>query len=124
MSLWALMPSPLMLGMNLPDNDTWTTALLSNPEIVAVNQDPLGRSAHRVMGSRVEIWRKDLADGSFATGFFNRSDGLLKVDEIWSNLGFRARPKVRDLWLRSNLKPQTSFVTELPPHGCILLQIK
>ncbi len=43
MSLWALAPSPLMLGMNLPDNDDWTTALLTNPEVLAVNQNPVGR---------------------------------------------------------------------------------
>ena len=52
MSLWALAPSPLMLGMNLPDNDEWTTAILTNPEVLAVDQDSLGKPAQRVIDSR------------------------------------------------------------------------
>ena len=72
MSLWALAPSPLMLGMNLPDNDDWTTALLTNPEVLAVNQDAEGRAAWRMAGPPVpaETWMKQLADGSFAVGCF------------------------------------------------------
>jgi hypothetical protein len=54
-----------MLGMNLPDNDGWTTAMLSNPEVLAVNQDSLGRAARRMTGPPqiVETWMKELADG-------------------------------------------------------------
>ena len=63
MSLWALAPSPLMLGMNLPDNDAWTTAVLTNPEVLAVDQDPLGKAAQRMVNSSVptETWMKPLA---------------------------------------------------------------
>jgi hypothetical protein len=75
MSLWALAPSPLMLGMNLPDNDDWTTALLTNPEVLAVNQDPLGKSGVRLSHTNsVEMWSKDLADGSKAVALFNRGE--------------------------------------------------
>ena len=75
MSLWALAPSPLMLGMNLPDNDEWTTAILTNPEVLAVDQDPLGKPAQRIANPAVpaEIRVKPLADGSRAVGFFNRT---------------------------------------------------
>ncbi|HKI68417.1 MAG TPA: hypothetical protein VKA67_02425, partial [Verrucomicrobiae bacterium] len=123
MSLWALAPSPLMLGMNLPDNDVWTTAILTNPEVLAVNQDSLGKQARRMFGPPIpaETWVKPLADGSFAVGFFNRSDQPVKVDFPWRRLGFLSSPKVRDLWLRKDLGRQTNFIAELPAHGCALL---
>jgi len=126
MSLWALAPSPLMLGMNLPDNDDWTTAILTGPEVLAVNQDALGRQGRRVAGTTQapEIWIKPLADGSSAVGFFNRTGQPVKMDVAWRKLGFRSAPEVRDLWLRKDLERQKNFVTELPPHGCVLLRVK
>jgi hypothetical protein len=126
MSLWALAPSPLMLGMNLPDNDAWTTAILSNPEVLAVNQDPLGRPGRRMTGPPqvAETWMKELADGSSAVGFFNRTSQPVKVNSPWRNLGFLSAPEVRDLWLRKDLGRQENFVAGLPPHGGVLLRVK
>jgi len=125
-SLWALAPSPLILGMNLPDNDDWTTAIISNPEVLAVNQDSLGKPARRLTdGTQIaETWIKELADGSLAVGFFNRTDQPVKVDLWWRNLGFRSVPEVRDLWLRKDLARQEKYVNELLPHGCALLRVK
>jgi len=126
MSLWALAPSPLMLGMNLPDNDDWTTAILSNPEVLAVDQDPLGKPARRMTGPPqiAEAWMKQLADGSFAVGFFNRTGQPVKVNFPWRNLGFLSAPSVRDLWLRQDLGQQENFAAELPAHGCFLVQVR
>ncbi|HZM05411.1 MAG TPA: glycoside hydrolase family 27 protein [Candidatus Saccharimonadales bacterium] len=126
MSLWALAPSPLMLGMNLPDNDAWTTALLSNPEVLAVNQDPLGHPAQRLTENAdgTETWTKDLADGSLAIGLFNRSRKPAKVKIFWRDFGYPSEVEVRDLWIRSTLSTQINFATELPPHGCVLLQAR
>jgi len=125
MSLWALAPSPLMLGMNLPDNDEWTTAILSNPEVLAVNQDPRGRSARRMTGPPevAETWMKELSHGSFAVGFFNRTAQPVKLNLPWRHLGFLSAPEARDLWLRQDLSRQESYVAELPPHGCSLLRV-
>ncbi len=126
LSLWCLLPSPLMVGANLPDNDDWTLALLTNPEVLAVNQDPLGLSAQRVVNPAVpaETWVKKLADGSVAVGFFNRSDQPVKIDVLWRNLGFRSVPNVRNLWLRKDLDRQKNFIAELPAHGCVLMQVR
>ena len=129
MSLWALAPSPLMLGMNLPDNDEWTTALLTNPEVLAVDQDPLGKPAQRmtISGMPADIRVKPLADGSRAVGLFNRTSQPVKVDLKWRDLhksGIRSRPDVRDLWLRKDLSRQTEFTGDLPAHGCMLLRVK
>jgi hypothetical protein len=126
MSLWCLESSPLMLGMNLPDNDEWTTALLTNPEVLAIDQDALGRAARRMYGQPVpaETWLKELADGSCAVGFFNRRDQPARIDVPWRDLGFLQPPQVRDLWLRRDLGRQERFAAELGAHGCVLLGVK
>jgi hypothetical protein len=125
MSLWAIAPSPLMLGMNLPDNDDWTMALLSNPEVLAVDQDELGKTARRIFvpGQSAEMWVKELSGGALAVGFFNRTDNPVKVDYAWSRSGFSSEPQARDLWLRKDLGKQENFTDELPPHGCVLLRV-
>jgi hypothetical protein len=125
MSLWSLASSPLMLGMNLPDNDDWTAAILSDPEVLAVDQDILGQPARRLTadGSADEMWVKELADGSLAVGFFNRREAKAMVDYRWRYLGFSNPPQVRDLWLRTDLGRPASFSGELPPHGCALLRV-
>lgn len=124
-SLWCMAPSPLMLGMNLPDNDDWTTAILSNPEVLAVDQDPAGRPARRMTadGSVAEMWVKELTDGSCAVGFFNRSEGAAAIDYQWRYLGFGQGASVRDLWLRQDLGQQARFAAEIPAHGCTLLKV-
>jgi hypothetical protein len=125
MSLWSLAQSPLMLGMNLPDNDDWTTALLTNPEVLAVNQDTLGEPArHMTMTNQVaDIWIKKLSDGAQAVGFFNRTESPLKVKVAWHDLGV-SNPKVRDLWVRKDLGRQKEFASEVPAHGCVVVRVK
>jgi alpha-galactosidase len=115
-----------MLGMNLPDNDEWTTAILTSPEVLAVNQDSCGCAGRRFSGTNapVEIWVKKLEDGATVVGFFNRGNQPLKVDVPWSDLEFRSAPKVRDLWLREDLKKEKRFTAELPPHGSALVKAK
>jgi len=126
MSLWALAPSPLMLGMNLPDNDPWTTALLTHPEVLAVNQDVGGHCGRRMLApaTPAETWMKSLDDGSAAVGFFNRTDRPISVKVLWSQLGFISAPAVRDLWLRKDLESSPTFTTELAPHAGVLLRVK
>ena len=126
LSLWSMLPSPLMAGANLPDNDDWTLALLTNPEVIAVNQDILGQPAQRLTNVPVgvEIWTKRLAGNSLAVGIFNRGNAALTVNLIWHDVGLRARPAVRDLWLRKDLGRQKKFTADLPPHGCVLLCVK
>jgi hypothetical protein len=125
-SLWSLLPSPLMIGANLPDNDDWTTALLTNPEVLAVNQDAFGQPAQRLTNflAGVEIWTKRLADKSLAVGIFNRGNAAAPVNLVWRDLGLRAKPDVRDLWLRKDLGQQKNFTAELLPHGCVLLRVE
>ena len=125
MTLWALAPSPLMLGMNLPDNDDWTTALLTNPEVMAIDQDAAGHPGHRFFhtGSPAEIWTRQLANGSLAVGLFNRSDVPVTVTCDWHAEGFAAIPTVRDVWTRTTFPKTPTLSADLPPHGCMLLRV-
>ena len=76
------MPSPLMLGMNLPDNDEWTLAALTNEEVLAIIQDALGHPARRVLrnSDHTEIWVRELENGAKALGVFNRGDAAAELE--------------------------------------------
>jgi len=125
MSLWSLAPSPLMLGMNLPDNDDWTTALLTNPEVMAIDQDILAHPAQRMFipGVDAEIWVRDLVNDGHAVGLFNRTSKPIVVDFGWKQFSGSDRLRVRDVWLRQDLSHAKNFHEELPPHGCVLLRV-
>ena len=126
LSLWSLLPSPLMVGANLPDNDPWTLALLTNPEVLAVNQDSLGAAgdAGLVQSDGLEVWSKKLADGSLAVGLFNRGDLEDTVTADWSKLGLTGRYAVRDLWLRKDLgRFDGKYAASVPSHGVVLLRL-
>jgi hypothetical protein len=124
MSLWALAPSPLMLGNNLPDTDEWTLSLLTNDEVLAVNQDPLGSPARRVVQTNgAEIWMKELKDGSKAIGLFNRSDAAQDVELVWNDVGLTGKQKLRDLWLRKDAGiMKERYTMRVPSHGAVLLR--
>ena len=124
-SLWSMLPSPLMVGANLPDNDPWTLALLTNPEVLALDQDALGAAATRHAGpDETEVWTKPLADGSCAVALFNTGDLDAPVTARWTDLGISGRRAVRDLWLRRDLAPSGGSCTAtVPAHGVVLLRL-
>jgi alpha-galactosidase len=124
MSLWALAPSPLMLGNNLPDTDEWTLSLLTNDEVLAVNQDSLGSPARRVVQTNgAEIWMKELKDGSKAIGLFNRSDAAQDVELVWNDVGLTGKQKLRDLWLHKDVGIlKERYAAHVSSHGAVLLR--
>src|SRR6266540_6900146 len=80
MSLWALLAAPLLAGNDLRTMNAETKEILTNPEIIAVDQDAKGAQGHRVWDEGpLEIWVKPLADGSNAVGLFNRGESELKI---------------------------------------------
>ena len=124
-SLWCLQPAPLMVGADLPDNDQWTLSLLTNPEVLALDQDPVTSGAVRVKSSDgMEIWSRNLSDGSLAVGIFNRAQADSQVTVHWSDLRLFGSQTVRDLWLRKNLGTFHDQIT-LPvlSHGVVLLRL-
>ncbi len=123
-TLWSIAASPLMLGMNLPDNDEATLALLTNDEVLAVDQT--GRNAHQVFNHNGLIaWASD-APGSpdKFVALFNSTEGAASISVTLAELGLPGPAQVRDLWAQKNLGDQAAdYTAELPPHGAALYRI-
>jgi alpha-galactosidase len=115
-----------MLGMNLPDDDAWTTSLVTNDEVLAIDQDPLGLGAKRVSQQNgVEVWVKDLKDGSKAIGLFNRSATEATAALNWTESGLSGRQALRDLWQHKKLGSFSGVYSSIvPAHGVVLLRAK
>jgi alpha-galactosidase len=124
-SLWCLLTGPMLIGCDLTAMDDFTVSLLSNDEVLAVNQDPLARQAGRVAkDGNLEIWAKDMEDGSKAVGLFNRNEDATTVAAKWSDLGLTGRQTVRDLWRQKDLGNFTGeFSASVPRHGVVLVKI-
>jgi alpha-galactosidase len=124
-SLWCLLASPLLIGCDMTQLDDFTLSLLTNDEVLEVNQDPLGRQAARVaQNGLLEVWAKDMEDGSKAVGLFNRGNSEASVTANWADLGLTGNQKVRDLWRQKDLGESTgSFTASVPRHGVALVRI-
>jgi alpha-galactosidase len=124
-SLWCLLCSPLLIGCDMTKLDEFTLNLLTNDEVLEVNQDPLGRQAARVaQDGQLEIWAKDLEDGSKAVGLFNRGDEETTVTAKWSDLGLTGKQAVRDLWRQQDLGASDGpFQASVPRHGVVLVKV-
>jgi alpha-galactosidase len=124
-SLWCLLSAPLLIGCDMTQMDDFTLGLLTNDEVLDVDQDPLGRQAARVAqeGPR-QVWAKDLEDGSKAVGLFNTGELPSPVTVTWSDLGVSGKQKVRDLWRQKDLGDfQGEFDATVPRHGVVLVKI-
>ncbi len=124
-SLWCLLASPLLIGCDLSQLDDFTLSLLSNDEVIAVNQDALGKQAARIsQNGKLEVWAKNLADGSKAIGLFNRGETETSVTVNWYDLGLTGKHLVRDLWRQKDLgKSKDSFSASVPRHGVVLVRV-
>ncbi len=125
MALWALQAAPLLIGNDMSQIDDWTTNILGNREMLAVNQDALGKPAGRKTSDGwVEVWARPLEDGSIAAGLFNRGPEAATVAVNWSDLGLTGSHAVRDVWLQKDLGKFTSqFSATVPRHGVVFVRI-
>jgi len=126
MSLWALLAAPLLAGNDLSTMKPETIAMLTNREVVAIDQDRLGKQADRVRaeGSK-EIWARPLADGSKAVGIFNRFDWPQTIEVDFLELGFKGSVKARDIWATKDLGTLPSkYVARVAGHGVVLLKVR
>ena len=125
LSLWALQAAPLFIGADLSKLDEFTLALLTNDEVIDVDQDPLGQAARRVWSdARREVWARPLDDGTYAVGLFNRGLAPAEVSVDWKSLGTSGRQPVRDLWQRTDRGVFADrFSATVPRHGAVLLKV-
>jgi len=119
MSMWSLMSAQLLMSCDLEKIDDFTLRLLTNDEVLDIDQDPLGKAAHRVLArGPLDVWVKDLEDGSKAIGFFNRSREPLEMIIQFKDLRLGEKYQVRDLWRRADLGTAEGQITVNPaPHG-------
>ncbi|HHY83908.1 MAG TPA: alpha-galactosidase [Verrucomicrobia bacterium] len=124
-SLWCLLAAPLLIGCDMTQLDEFTLNLLTNDEVLEVNQDPLGRQASRVsQDGQLEVWAKDMEDGSKAVGLFNRGTQEKVVVAKWSDLGLTGEQTVRDLWRQKDLGTfNGQFEATVGRHGVVLVKI-
>ena len=122
MTLWSLMDAPLIFGGDMTQLDPFTLGLLTNTEVIAVDQDALGKQAAPVaQHGTLEVWAKPMEDGSIAVGLFNRGDQAASINALWSDLGIRGNRTVRDLWRQKDVgKFDHEFRAQVGPHGAEL----
>jgi alpha-galactosidase len=125
MSLWAILAAPLLAGNDLAKMTPETVALLTNRDVIAIDQDPPGKQGDRVSAEGpVEIWSRTLADGSKAIGVFNRHPGPMTTVVDFRKLGFTRPVKAKDLWQGKDLGSiGAPYTVKLPGHGVLLLRV-
>jgi alpha-galactosidase len=124
-SLWCLVAAPLIFSGDITRLDPFTLNLLSNDEVIEVDQDPLGKPGQRVAQEEdLEVWAKEMEDGSRAVGLFNRGEFEAAVTARWADLNLEGPCRVRDLWRQKDLGTfQDKFQIRVPRHGVVLLRV-
>lgn len=125
-SLWCLLSSPLLIGCDMTQLDEFTLGLLTNTEVLDVNQDPLGKQAARISKvGDLEVWAKDMEDGTKAVGLFNRGNKRTEVTADFKDLGLNGKYIVRDLWRQKDIGTfDGAYRAFVPSHGVVLVKIK
>ena len=127
-SLWCILAAPLMLGNDVRNLKPEIHAILTNKEVIAVNQDPRGRQGRKVRDDGgLEVWSKELVDGSRAVVLFNRLDSAADIGVSWSEIGYPEylNAQVRDLWLKKDMgKFKGAYSATVPSHGVVMVTVK
>jgi alpha-galactosidase len=126
--LWCLLSAPLLLGCDIATLDDFTLSLLTNDEVLDINQDPLGKQARRVYCNRsrykFHLYAKELEDGSVALGIFNLMNYNLSYNDIsLSQMGLQGG-MIRDLWRQKDIGVFDDILkVNIPAHGVLLYRI-
>jgi len=125
LTLWSIFRSPLMMGGNLTENDAWTTSLLTNPDVLAVDQD--SEDSRQVMAKdSLAVWmsRPKTGDG-WNLAVFNIGETPASAKYVWKDIGLPdEKLKVRDLWQRKDLGTASSLSVTLRPHSSVLYLVE
>ena len=126
MSLWSILAAPLLAGNDLRSMTPAIHEILTNREVIAIDQDVAGKQGRRIASSgEQEIWARPLFDGGQAIGLFNRGGEPAKIAVTWSELGMKTAPtRTRDLWAHSDVKVDGSeYSVMVPAHGVVMLRV-
>src|SRR6201993_2273812 len=125
MSLWVILAAPLLAGNDLSKMSPETLAILTNKDVIAVDQDKLGKQGDRVWAEGPkEIWAKPLSGGAKAVALFNRAPDPKSITLKLGEVGFGANAKLRDLWTGKDVTATNgSYTVLIPKHGVVLLRV-
>jgi alpha-galactosidase len=127
-SLWAELAAPLIAGNDMHNMRPEIHDILTNKEVIAVDQDPLGHEGIRVAkDGPLEVWSKQLSDGSRAVVLFNRDSKEQQINMTWAELGYpdHLSAAVRDLWEKKDLGNFTGkFSVQVASHGVVMVTVK
>lgn len=121
-----LLSAPLLIGCDLARLDEFTLNLLSNDDVIALNQDPSGKQATPIIiEGDVQVWIKELYDGNKAIGIFNLGATTASFKLDFKNSGLADKVHLRDLWRQKDLGEFISnFEMKIPSHGVMLLKVE
>jgi alpha-galactosidase len=124
-SMWSLLSAPLILGCDLQKLDPFTLSLITNNEVLDIDQDSLGKQATCVAKEgELLVYAKALEDGSWAVGLINRGAATASVTLKWEDLKLVGGQVVRDLWRQKDLGVfDRQFSSPVAPHGVVLLHV-
>lgn len=126
-SLWSLLGAPLLLGCDLTQMDPFTLSLITNSEVIDIDQDPLGCQGVPVKtDAETVIYVKPLEDGTLAVGLFNRGDTPAVMGFTPRSLGMWGEKTLRDVWRQRDIgtfRENERYETTVNPHGLMLLRI-
>ena len=127
-SLWAIMAAPLMAGNDIRNMTPDIHDILTNKEVIAIDQDALGQQGRRVWkDGDLEVWAKQLQDGSRAVLLLNRSGSQQTITATWEQIGYPAHVSaaVRDLWAHKDVgKFNGKFSAPVESHGVVVVTVK
>jgi alpha-galactosidase len=125
MSLWALLAAPLLAGNDLRTVPPEILGILTNREVIAIDQDPLGRQGRRLKkDGEVEIWTRPLTDGAQAVGVFNRGGATAQVTIGCEDLRLCGGYQIRDVWTHADAGTLAATRSvSVPSHGVVLWRI-
>jgi alpha-galactosidase len=127
-SLWAILAAPLIAGNDLRSMTPEIASILTNREVIAIDQDRLGRQGHRAAkDGDSEVWAREIADGNRAVVLLNRGTAPREITATWTDLGYPTHlsATVRDLWTKKDLGRLTGkFTATVPAHSVVMITVK
>lgn len=124
MTLWCIAQSPLMMGGDMPDNSKFVESLLTNQEVIEVNQN--SHDAHQLFreGSKIVWTSKHNESNDIYVALFNDGETPVKIEVPFKDLGIKGKVTVRDLWAKKDMgNVQNSLISEVNPHGAMIFRI-